>query len=97
MFRASIAPIIRSTKNVTAASGTGHSNDATTFLQRGLIRSLKLYSVEFHENPFSIFVIILAEQETEGQTWRNKQGHNTETFSCECTKDKFDVIFRSAV
>ena len=25
-------------KTVTAASGTGHSNDATTFLQRGLIR-----------------------------------------------------------
>jgi len=25
-------------KNVTAASGTGHSNSATTFLQPGLIR-----------------------------------------------------------
>ena len=25
-------------KTVTAASGTGHSNSATTFLQRGLIR-----------------------------------------------------------
>ena len=38
MFRVSIAPIIRSTKNVTAASGAGYSNGATTFLQRGLIR-----------------------------------------------------------
>ena len=26
-------------KTVTAASGTGHSNGATTFLQRGLIRT----------------------------------------------------------
>ena len=31
MFRASIAPIIRSKKTVTTASGTGHSNGATTF------------------------------------------------------------------
>jgi hypothetical protein len=28
-------------KTVTAASGTGHSNGATTFLQRGLIRTPK--------------------------------------------------------
>jgi len=32
MFRASIMPIIRSTKNCNAASGTGHSNGAMTFL-----------------------------------------------------------------
>ena len=30
MFRTSIAPIVRSTKNVTAAAFTGHSNGATT-------------------------------------------------------------------
>jgi hypothetical protein len=35
MFRVSIAPIIRSTSNVTAASGTGHSIRATIFCQRG--------------------------------------------------------------
>ena len=40
-FWASIVPIIRSTKFVTAASGTGHSNNiSTTFLQRGLIRPI---------------------------------------------------------
>ena len=31
-------PIIRSTKTVTAASGTGHDTGTTTSLQRGLIR-----------------------------------------------------------
>jgi hypothetical protein len=36
MFRVSIAPIIRIHKTVTAASGTGHSNNiAATFFQRG--------------------------------------------------------------
>ena len=37
MFRVYIAPIIGVHKIVTAASGTGHSNNiATTVLQRGL-------------------------------------------------------------
>ena len=31
------APIIRSTKTVTAASGTGHNTDTATSLQRGLM------------------------------------------------------------
>jgi hypothetical protein len=38
MCRVSIAPIIRSTKIVTAASGAGHSLWATAFLQCVLIR-----------------------------------------------------------
>jgi len=32
------APIIRSTKTVTAASGTGHNTGTATSLQRSLIR-----------------------------------------------------------
>ena len=39
MFRVSIVPIIRSHQTVTAASGIGHSIRATTFCQRGLIRT----------------------------------------------------------
>jgi len=35
MFRVSTAPIIRSTKTVTAASGTGHNIGTATYLQRG--------------------------------------------------------------
>jgi hypothetical protein len=49
------------------------------------------------EDPFSIFMIIIAEQETEGQTGRNEQGHTAETFSCECTKHKFNAICRNDV
>jgi len=33
-----ITPIIRSTKTVTVASGTGHNTGTATSLQRGLIR-----------------------------------------------------------
>jgi len=36
--RSVTAPIIRSTKSVTAASSTGHNTGTATSLQRGLIR-----------------------------------------------------------
>ena len=42
------APIIRSTKTVTAASGTGHNSGAATSLQRGLIGTIYMFMFILH-------------------------------------------------
>jgi len=42
-FGCPLHPLSGVHKTVTAASITGHSNSATTFLQRGLIKILSIY------------------------------------------------------